>query len=362
MRRTPPSPLVWLGLLGALALGACAPPAPAGIDTEIPRQPGPDATGPADSALLPSDAAAAPEPVQPAMGPDAAAAPRDAAARDAEVWPLAGTRVVDFEAPGRGPCAKQTVNHLLASIWARRPELRNAPPLSSRHDDGFVHVTAFTSDAGWKLILERGTGDCPSGCVDRQRWYYATDASCAPHEVGHGRFYWCFNTTRVPAWGIPPGLDPAHVCGADDLPRDISGSYPVAATGVRSACPPQAQADARMSLTMVVRQDPADLGRGSVTIAGTGEPALDGRPLPARFFRRGFVADETNVELPAPCAGRRSVVIEYDFDQPFRQTPDARAHGVLRATWHGDLRCEAAPPGTAACARALDLTLDVAGP
>ena len=46
----------------------------------------------------------------------------------------------------------------------------NNPPL---WDGSRIH--AFQSpDGGFSLVFLRGSGDCPSGCIERRYWYFET--------------------------------------------------------------------------------------------------------------------------------------------------------------------------------------------
>jgi hypothetical protein len=293
---------------------------------------------------------AAPDP-----GPDAG--PPDAAA-PAAAAPLAGTLVKSDDTAGRGPCQGKRFADVLAEIWAARPELKNQPGAAPQ-GDGFVQVSGFVDDGGFRIILDRGTGDCLSGCLAHELWYFATDEACVPVEVGHGKDGACFDASRVPAWGVPPSLPPAHVCGADARPQNMNGSYHVRGTGLRGSCPPPSETGVDLALTLVVAQDPGDAGRGTVTINGSGEPMVDGHALPATFVRRRFSALEKFSNLPARCADERSLVVEFDFEGPFVQGPGGLVPGRLTLRWDRTVDCESTPAGAIplSCSGGLSLVL-----
>jgi hypothetical protein len=102
---------------------------------------------------------------------------------------------------GQGPCAGEKFSDVLAAIYAAHPEVKT-PPGSRPLEEGFTGITAFTSPAGWKAIFDKGSGDCASGCITHERWYFEVDGSCTPVLDAH-----CPDSSscQPPAWGIPPG-------------------------------------------------------------------------------------------------------------------------------------------------------------
>jgi hypothetical protein len=131
------------------------------------------------------------------------ARPNDAPLSVPRLVPFVGIQVpiADYDKPGPGPCAAKTyrsLHHYIVGVW---PELKNQPG-ASQHRDGGVVVDGFVDDTGFRFVFDRGTGDCPSGCISHELWYFETDHMCIPHQVGH-----CMNPPRpdpaceVPAWG-----------------------------------------------------------------------------------------------------------------------------------------------------------------
>jgi hypothetical protein len=87
-------------------------------------------------------------------------------------------------------------------------------------------------------------GPAPSGRsdIDKEYWYFTTGAACTPNLAGHFSSVFhsqgnCFAVEGAPMWGLPAGPpDPSVVCGADNRPQNITGSYVVHGKGSRIAC------------------------------------------------------------------------------------------------------------------------------
>jgi hypothetical protein len=67
---------------------------------------------------------------------------------------------------------------------------------------------------GFRLVFRRTThANCTGSCVDREYWYFQTDASCAPQYLGkyHERLNQeedCYDSEGTPLWGFPPPRTP----------------------------------------------------------------------------------------------------------------------------------------------------------
>lgn len=83
-------------------------------------------------------------------------------------------------------------------------------------------VDAFTSNAGFRIVLFHGFGDCPSGCITREYFYFETDDHCAPVKAGEYRAIYsasnCYTVVGEPLWGIPEGAASESSCEASTLP------------------------------------------------------------------------------------------------------------------------------------------------
>ena len=114
--------------------------------------------------------------------------------------PLVGTRIYDPATPGQGPCTNRTYGDLLAEIKFNAPYLRNAPGASTVRE-GNINIEGYTSEGGFRIVFDRGAGDCPSGCTEHEKWYYITSQACAPVEIGHCRDMSEARSCDIPSWG-----------------------------------------------------------------------------------------------------------------------------------------------------------------
>jgi hypothetical protein len=144
---------------------------------------------------------------------------------------------------------------------------------------------------------------------------------CQPEAVGHysrnnsttGN---CYVLDGEAMWGVPAPTDPAYVCGEDDAAQAISGTHHFHVQGTRMPC--VRAIDAKTSLdfdrmiTIEIKQDPAQLSRGTVT--GFGDAWLDGRVLDAQFTRRRFEVSLMQNNLPSQCLSQHQVQLLYDFE------------------------------------------------
>jgi hypothetical protein len=110
-----------------------------------------------------------------------------------------------------------------------------------------------------------------------------------------------------PPIGIPINL----------APQNVSGDYQLVTCGQATPCTRAGEPVMTRALSdrveLTVSQNLDDLSHGIVTLHGTGELLLDGRPLDAVFTRRSF-----RVELKGPintvCSEEYDLSFSYDFD------------------------------------------------
>jgi hypothetical protein len=264
-----------------------------------------------------------------------------------------GKYVTASTTPGAGPCTGVTLASLLEQIRAANPTLAdittvyNPAPTASGGDGSFIYPYA-RADGGFDIVFKRGLGDCPAGCTDNAYQYFATDAACAPVAVGHYHATWgtqnCLTVDGTPMWNHPPPPDPLTVCGQDNTPRDLRGTYLLHASGQRQPCSatPAKAATIDTTVSLLIEQDAKDLASGFVTFSGTGHALVDGVRLPARFQRRRFDAALQSSNLPSACPREQSVTSRYDFEnyQP----------GGIEVTESGNDAC-------AVCKGSMSLTL-----
>jgi hypothetical protein len=346
--------------LGVLACGG----------TDLPA-PGPDAATPSGDVGVPSvtpdqhDAGlpeeAGPGPTDAGEGSGEGGASSDAGKQT--VLPPdgqsgAGTPVRDPAAPGAGPCAGKTLASVIAAVHEGWPDLAGISAIAGMDPnlsgDGSL-IFAFSAEGGFRVVFKRGMNDCPAGCIDNRYWYFETDKQCAPRLLGeYERTYSgagnCFEVKGRPLWGIPAAIDPMHVCGADNSPKDIHGIYRLRGAGNRTACTEKMGAEptekVSLELTATVLQAMGDLASGTVVLQGSGNPRLDGVPLPGTVKGRKITAALETSNLPAMCVEQSSVSLELDLAAPLS--------GKLSFF---EMRSIGCPPGTGYCKGALTLEL-----
>jgi len=248
---------------------------------------------------------------------------------------VASHTVASVDAPGRyltsatdvaaatGPCAGKTLGSLLDAIRAANPELAAIEtiysPQSATSDGAFIYAYA-RSDGGFDVVFKRGLGDCLAGCTENDYQYFSTDAACHPTLVGHYHTAWgagtCLTVSGTPLWTHPLPPDPLTVCGQDNTPRDIRGTYALHGVGQRTPCSVGAVVASSVDAVvgLVVEQSAGDLSSGFVTFTSTGDPLVDGVRLPARFQRRRFDAASMSSRPPSTCPRVSTVTARYDFE------------------------------------------------
>jgi hypothetical protein len=104
---------------------------------------------------------------------------------------------------GTGPCQGKTVDSLIDKIYASDATLPGMGLYRGLLGTDGSYIYAFVrSDGGFAFAFKYGSGDCPSGCIENEYWYFQTDADCVPRQVGHYRQQgsWACGT---PLWGVP---------------------------------------------------------------------------------------------------------------------------------------------------------------
>jgi len=130
--------------------------------------------------------------------------------------PDAPTKVDDPDATGDGPCTAKTARDVLDAIHEAYPELANIMDFyDPRYIGDPLLVYPYTSDAGFSMVLASGYGDCPGGCINWDYYYFQTDESCVPKQVGsysaHEGPGNCYTLVGEPMWSMPDHI-PTEVC------------------------------------------------------------------------------------------------------------------------------------------------------
>ena len=232
-----------------------------------------------------------------------------------------GTPVYDLAVRGSVECKDESLADVIAKVHRNIPDLADIDalyrPEPNRGGDGNLIYAFQHPQGGFALVFVRGSGDCPSGCISHEYWYFDT-VVCIPLLLGRyvrDGSQQCIPADQRPQWGIPPAPPPGQVCDADMSARDVSGEYDVAACGTARACAVAGETTERTlpaTLHLSVQQSKT-LEIGSVTLQGTGEPLLDGRALPASFSQRSF-AVEMHESSDDVCVEHFSLSFHYDFD------------------------------------------------
>jgi hypothetical protein len=265
---------------------------------------------------------------------------------------------VDTAKGSFGSCATTTLGDVLAAIRAADPTLADIGtiynPATATSDGSFIYAYDV-GYLGFDVVFKRGLGDCAAGCTENDYEYYSTDSTdspCRPVHVGHYHTAWgtgtCLTVDGAPLWTHPMPPDPVTVCGQDNSARDLRGTYGLRGMGQRTPCSANAGNASAVDVTMkvVITQNPPELATGTVTFWYTGDPLVDGAPLPATFARSRFTATRVGSNLPNVCPSQATVTAHYDFEgyQP----------GGLEAVDFGDAAC-------VACKGSLGLALSLAG-
>lgn len=129
--------------------------------------------------------------------------------------------LTDVNTLGQGPCAGTTLASVIAAVHTQHPELAEVTDLHDPNTSGESEsIEAFTSTGGYRLVFYRGFGDCPSGCINREYFYFETDQSCAPNAAGDYHVIYdsgqnCMRVVGEPLWDIPSAEAQVSDCSTD---------------------------------------------------------------------------------------------------------------------------------------------------
>jgi hypothetical protein len=267
-------------------------------------------------------------------------------------------------AAGEQGCAGTSLAQVVDAIHAAHPELADirdlypSTPDAAAGDQSLIYAHE-TPDGGFALAFRRGGGDCPSGCAGDEYWYFRTDALCQPEQIGHladasdaDAGAACRRFTGFPLWDRPSPPDPVEVCGYRPS-SELSGTYTLPACGQALGCTvPGQRAEPRaldLDLQFEIAQDDAEPGTGTLTLSNTGDPAIDGRPLPATFTRGVARVDDVPADLPSNCQASQRFQVLIDFD--------GYAESYVRVDEAGAKACSHDPEGAESCNASIQLDL-----
>jgi hypothetical protein len=236
-----------------------------------------------------------------------------------------GEPVYDEMTVGRGECVAVSLAQVLRAIEALRPDLNDVTTLYApdpeRGGDGSFRYAFLRPNGGFAVVFKRGDGDCPSGCIINDYWYFEAGVDCEVQEVGetHRGGDGCIQADQLPRWGIPRSALPSEICDADLSPQDLSGSYLIPTCGqASSSCLMDKEKGASQplpgSIMLSIAQDPADLSRGLIYLNDTQQPGIDGVPFAATFERMKVTAFVETSNLPSNCLEQSLLQFEYDFE------------------------------------------------
>lgn len=235
-----------------------------------------------------------------------------------------GSSIEDKNYVGSGSCQSKSVADIVDEIAAKEIRLEGIPLKWAAEQgmdaEGVGVVHAFeTVGGGFAFAIKIGWGDCMSGCINNQWYYFKTNQNCEPLLSGEFSAVYdgsenCFAITKEAKWGLPKARDPLNACNASLVPNNISGEYTIAAKGEQSPCgdkPVFQQLD--VPITIVIAQNPADLSTGTVTVKGF-EHHLLKDPLPATFVRDRFEVKVEYNNLPSNCPSEYLIDMVFDFE------------------------------------------------
>jgi hypothetical protein len=136
-----------------------------------------------------------------------------------------GDAIADPDTTGTGACAQSTLAEVIERVHESNPNLANIDYVYDPQNPSIGlsnYLFAFATAEGFRLIFHRGAGDCPAGCINHELWYFETDASCEPVQVGrlaYGSSRGCVEVIGAPLWNFPTAV-PNRTCAdvnVDDL-------------------------------------------------------------------------------------------------------------------------------------------------
>jgi hypothetical protein len=261
-----------------------------------------------------------------------------------------GAPITDPATRGTGACTGRTLAEVITAVDALVPALADIQaiydPANPLRTSAFgLDIRPYASSDGFTLVFHRGNGDCPSGCINNEYWYFVTDDQCQPQIAGHYRRDFidggnCYVQEGTPLWESP--IDPSAICGAQDRAQDIAGTYHLHAFGTQRACwdgtGPEPAVEVSRDLTLELTQVPGNLSQGTAIVEGTGDARIDGQPLAMKVVRRRLTATRTIGNQPAVCPDESGTSLQLDLEIPLT--------GLLHFTEYRALAC---PPAQRFC-------------
>lgn len=130
-----------------------------------------------------------------------------------------GTRAWLYTAVGSGACAGQELGSVIDAVPRTDPAVADILDADNvltgrERPDGTVIVFAFATPEGFRLILHRGWR-CESGCIDNEYFFFETDDSCMPQQVGYFKAVadgLCWHVEGEPLWNYIIPVDPEDHC------------------------------------------------------------------------------------------------------------------------------------------------------
>jgi hypothetical protein len=272
-----------------------------------------------------------------------------------------GPSLETSDAGGERGCEGTSLGDVVAAIHAAHPELADIrdlyqPAPGGAGDPSSIYANE-SPDGGFALVFRRGGGDCTSGCTENEYWYFRTNERCEPEQIGHlantsDAGSECRSFTGFALWDRPPPPDPVGVCGYRPS-RTLSGTYTLRACGQSLACsvpgqPAEPQA-LDLDLRVEIAQGEGDPEAGTVTLLNTGEPTIDGRPLPATFARGVATVDDVQDDPSSACPQSQRFQVSIDFD--------GYAESYVRVIETGSQGCSEDTEGAMPCKGSLQLDL-----
>ncbi len=233
-----------------------------------------------------------------------------------------GIRDFDRDDPGSAACQGQSLDDVIARAQALVPQLKAVNQLyvpdPNRGDHGSFIYAFQLDNGGFALAFQLGSGDCPSGCIDHEYWYFVTTDTCEVLQVGHYRpISAACPVGEGPMWAIPT-VPPLSGVPCDKVTSlaNMQGDYELVACGEEQPCAAAGKSLPVRALPGTVRisiEQSRNLAVGTVTLHGTGEPLLDERAFDATFSGRSLAVSLDGPLSPA-CAQNYSLSFHYDFD------------------------------------------------
>ena len=148
--------------------------------------------------------------------------------------------ISDPNTPGLGACSNETLADYLTEITTAHPHLADITRLFNVQmiGDGNL-IFAFRWGDGFRIAYQRGSGDCPAGCINKEFWYFEVGPSCEVTGAGHFRSVPdgrnCRSFEGTPLWGLPE--PPSNVCPPLELDElntpCVDGTCPSALTPIK---------------------------------------------------------------------------------------------------------------------------------